>query len=165
MTIFSQFAISLGASLALQAVIVGWIFRTTSAPTWHKLAVPALAVALACWTPYSASQMMGYPVSVSQVDLPAHAELLAFAPHDDDGTVDLWLRSGGESLARAYETKLTAGMKKTLREAREAMEHGARAVLTHGKPGRKGAADPNAIGDDDTNWSLDADALGALPPK
>lgn len=164
MTLFSQFSISLGASLALQAVIVGWLFRTTTAPIWQKIVLPTLAVFLACWTPYSAASMFGYPVSVAMSALPDHAELIAFVPHDAAGTVDLWLRT--DDAPRAYETRLTAAMKKTLEAAREEQARGGIAMLV--KKGRKGsskAGDPLGIGDNSDLYVLDPSALMSLPPK
>ena len=163
---FAQFALSLGASLAAQALIVSWLFRDSAAPLYQKVLIPALIVALACWMPFSVSSMLGYPISVSMAQLPQEAQLIAFVPHDDSKSVSLWLIADKDT-PRAFETVLSPQMKKTLEQAREAMEHGQRAMLTKrgGKKQDKGAAgDPLGIGDD-MNYILSPDSLGTLPPK
>ena len=166
MSFFSQFAISLGASLALQAIIIGWLFRTSAAPLWHKLFIPALVVAFACWTPFSVASLLGYPVPTSMAQLPQEAQLIAFVPHDDARIVDLWLIADKDT-PRAFETALTGEMKKTLEQAREAMEHGQRAMLTKhgkGKQDKASAGDPLGIGDD-IMYVLNPDAITQLPSK
>jgi len=164
MSHFIHFVLSFGALLALMCVIAAWLFRTAAAPLWSKIAVPSLAVSLGCYAPFAVSAVMGFPVSVDMGGLPDRAELVAFVAHDDDSQVDLWLRTG--DAPRAYETKLTAQMKRTLRAAQEAMAHGQRAMLVRrGIGGRKGVGDPLGIGDDQRIYELDPDALSALPPK
>jgi hypothetical protein len=168
MTDFTSFALSFGALLALMALIAAWLFRTTSAPLWTKVALPSLAVALGCYAPFAVSGMMGFPVLVAFGELPDRAELIAFVPHDAEKRVDLWLKVA--DAPRAYETQLDANLRKALREAGEAMAHGRPAMLM--KRSSTGAArvrvsgqDRLGIGDDSEMYVLDPKAMSALPPK
>jgi hypothetical protein len=166
MSHFAAFALSFGGFLALAAGIAAWLFRSTTSPLWLKIVMPALMMALACYAPYSVPKMMGYPVSVSMQDLPDQAELVAFVPHDEVGRVDLWLRTS--DAPRAYDTALTAQMKKTLREAEQQLAHGRRAVLAKkggGKDSGARAGDALAIGQDESSYVLDENALSELPKK
>lgn len=164
MTLFSHFALSFGALLALMALIAAWLFRTASAPMWLKIIVPSLTTVLACSTPFAVGSMLGYPVGASFDSLPEKAELVGFVAHDDDGFVDLWLRTG--DTPRAYETKLSPAMKKALREAQDAMAHGRRALMAKSARAKeKSAGDPNGVGDNDRAWVIDPNALSALPAK
>lgn len=122
MTAFAQFTITLGAALVLAATIAVWLFRTTAAPLWQRLTVPALLVALCCYVPFSVDGMMGLPVTVACEGLPQEADLVAFLPQDELRLVDLWLRSGGT--VRAYETELTKPLKKVLLHAAMNLAHG-----------------------------------------
>ncbi len=170
---YLHFVVGFGALLALIAVIAAWLFRTADAPLSAKIIVPSLAVALACATPFAVNAMLGFPVSAGMDALPDRAELVAFVAHDEDDAVDLWLRTGDApgsqsgGVPRAYETRLTAQMKKTLRAAQEAMAHGRRAMLAkRGAGNAKGlGGDPLAIGDAQRVYELDPSALSALPPK
>ena len=166
MSQFAAFALSFGGFLALTAAIAAWLFRCTTSPLWLKIVMPALMTALACYAPYSVPAMMGYPVSVSMQGLPDQAELVAFVPHDEVGRVDLWLRTS--DIPRAYDTALTAQMKQTLREAEQQMAHGRRAVLAkkgEGKDSDARAGDALAIGQGESSYVLDQNALTELPKK
>ena len=167
MSLFNAFSLSFGSLLALQALIAGWLFRTASAPLWSKILIPALIVALGCYSPIAVNRMLGYPVSASMTDLPDNADLVAFVPHDGASLVDLWLIIPPADTPRAYETALDARMKQTLRAAQEAMERGGRASLTKTAQGHhKGSAgDPLAIGDDEPMYVLDPRAMSNLPAK
>ena len=164
MSQFASFAISLGGLLALFAVMAAWLFRQSNAPLWLKIIVPSLAVTAACAAPYQAGKMLGFPVWAAESELPAKAELIAFLAHDGTQTVVLWLRSGDEP--RAFETKLSPALKKTLREAQEAMGRGQVVHLAQKaeRQPRGSAGDPLGIGDD-SHYVLDASALSSLPPK
>lgn len=135
MTFFANFWVSFGCILALSAVVIAWLFRTTGAPLAAKIAVPALLVTLACYSPLAINQMLGLPLTASLASLPDRAELLAFLPHDEQHQVDLWLNAG--DVPRAYETPLTNAMKATLREAAKEMAQGHRVMLA--KRGAKGS--------------------------
>lgn len=175
MSHFAAFALSFGGFLALTALVAAWLFRTATSSLWLKIVLPTVMTALACYAPYSVANMMGYPVSVSMASLPDHAELVAFVAHDDDGRVDLWLRT--DDAPRAYDTALTAEMKRTLREAEQEMAHGRRAVLAKkadgknagkngdGKDGVGRAGDSLGLGQDDSSYVLDESALPELPKK
>jgi hypothetical protein len=163
---FSAFVLAYGALLAAIAVMASWLFRSSGAPLWAKIALPSLVVALACLAPLEVNPMMGLPVTASMKDLPDHAQLIAFLPHDESHLVDLWLRCG-EDPPRSYETRLDERMKKTLREAQQAIEDGRPALLTK----RKAAAGSPSNGsltnlpDDRNEYVLDDSARSRLPPK
>jgi hypothetical protein len=160
----SEFALTFGTLLVLMCIIAAWLFRTSAAPLWQKTSVPAIAVALCCYAPYSLGGLLGFPVQVDVSALPDHAELVAFVAHDEEHEVDLWLRTG--DVPRAYETRLTPEMKKTLREAREAMEHGRPATLAkRGKLEKNGAGDQFESGEEPMTYELDESAMSALQPK
>ena len=177
MSDFAAFALQFGGLLALMALSTAWLFRTSSSPLWTKLAMPALMVATACYAPWAVNDMLGFPITVSMADLPERAELVAFAPRDEEQRVDLWLATqecfqfwgcAANDGPRAYETVLTPSLKKTLREAGETIGRGGRAVLTkHGAKVDKGhGSDALAISaDDQTTYVLDPSSLSTLPPK
>jgi hypothetical protein len=149
--------LTLGALVAFAAVVLGWLFRWTSAPLWMRIAAPAIAVAAGCYVPRSINALLGYPISVAERDLPDNAELVAFAPHDETGAVDLWLLLPSDPDPRAYVTKLTPNLKQALREAQESMAHGAVARLKRAADKSGGASrrrDAYGIGDDDSHWTL-----------
>ncbi len=167
MTFLSAFVLSFGAMLALTAVVAAWLFRTTPAPLWVKLIIPAALVSLACYAPGTVNAMLGLPVTATFDELPQRAELVAFVAHDDAGVADLWLREG--DIPHAYETALTANMKKTLREAQERQAHGQRTMLMkHGNGGRRRdgqhALEAPSITDDQSAYAID-DKAWALPKK
>src|SRR5260370_7456662 len=91
---FSQFTLTVGAALALQALVAAWLFRTAHAWIGWKLIVPASMVVLACWTPYTAKAIMGLPVETAIAALPEEARLVAFFPHYQDGLVNICFPSG-----------------------------------------------------------------------
>ncbi|MBV8473327.1 MAG: hypothetical protein JO107_10535 [Hyphomicrobiales bacterium] len=164
MSPYLHFVLSFGALLALMCVIAAWLFRTANAPLWAKIALPVAALALGCYAPVAVGAIMGFPVSAGVSALPDHAQLVAFVAHDEEGQVDLWLQT--DNVPRAYETRLTKEMKKTLRQAQDAMARGQRAVLAkRGTPGRNGVGDRLGIGDDQGMYELDRSALSALPAK
>ena len=115
MSYLTAFVVSFGSFLALMAVVSGWLFRTSSAPLWLKLAIPTLTVIVACVTPFSIAGLLGFPVPSTMAALPDHVKLIAFVTQDDERSVDLWLTHDGRP--RAYEVTLDQDLKKTLREA------------------------------------------------
>jgi len=149
--------VSIGAPAAFATVVSGWLFRTSAAPLWLKIAAPAVAVAAACYAPVAVNGLLGYPAAVAERNLP-DGELLAFVPHDGTRSVDLWLRIGDEP--RAFETTLSPQMKKALREALAAMQRGDRVTL-HSKS--SGGGDALGIGDDQDLYTLKIES--GLPAK
>lgn len=159
------FLIACGGLLVFAVLIFAWLFRTTAAPLWTKILAPSVAAGVACWLPFSVNSMMGFPIQVAE--LPSPASLVAFVPHDEEKTVDVWLISPPATDPRAYATPMTDGLKKALREAQEAMGKGERATLVRKQKGRpaprQGHGDALGIGDDDSNWQLLVE--DPLPPK
>lgn len=164
MSLFSSFALEFGALLALMALISAWLFRTASASLWMRIAIPAVMVALACYSPWRISALLGYPADFTFSALPETAELVAFVPHDEAHTVDLWLRVG--ETPRAYEVPLTANLKKTLGEANQAQARGQLPMLRKGRgrrQSRQGYSD--YIDRDPEEYMLDLSVRSTLPPK
>jgi hypothetical protein len=84
------------------------------------------------------------------------------------GCVALAFFATVNDVPRAYDTALTAQMKKTLREAEQQMAHGRRAVLAkkgEGKDSGARADDALAIGQGESSYVLDENALTELPKK
>ena len=122
------FILSFGAMLAAFAVAVGWLFRVAPVSIVWKLFMPAGLVSMALWTPFQVSALMGFPVPSAMSSMPDDAQLIAFVPHDKKKTVDLWLLGPFEQ-PRAYEVPLTDGLKKTLNQAKDALQQGAQVRL------------------------------------
>jgi hypothetical protein len=166
MTFFSQFAVSSGLALVGAAVIVAWVFRTTGAPLWQRLLVPAVTVAAAAYAPFAVNSMMGLPVSTTIAELPDKATLLAFVPADGERMVDIWLVRGGLP-PRAYEVALDPKLKKELREAEERQGHGQQVVMSHRKrvDGDRPHGNRDGKDDDELAYVIDEAAMPRLPPK
>lgn len=166
MSFLNAFVLSVGALLATTAIVTGWLFRTSAAPLWQKLAIPAVLVGLACYLPESFGAMLGFPVLTSFDQLPQKAELVAFVAHDDTHVADLWLRDG--EIPRAYETPLDAQMKKTLREAQERQARGERTMLMKRGMDEKKGNSPGVLAEDITHtpsmYVIDPSAF-SLPSK
>lgn len=174
MTFFSHFALFFGAFLALIALIAliaGWLFRSSTAWLGWKLILPAAIVALALYTPYAISGLLGLPVPTTMASLPESAQLLAFVPHDEDKLVDVWLLDG--PIPRAYQVLLDKPLKKLLQEAQGEMAAGRPVFLRKKAKPASGAAKPakglpavTTLQDDfEPEYELDASAAGRLPAK
>ena len=172
--------LSIAALAAFAAVVLSWLFRSTSAPLWQKITGPSVAIIAACSLYFNVNSLLGLPVTASMADMPDNVELVAFVPHDETKIVALWLIVPPSEEPRAYETVLDEGMKQTLREAREQMAEGKQVMLSKhgGKPGKakesgdsEGEGHANArgdrlgIGQDDMHYTLDINAFSQLPPK
>ena len=170
MQYFSQFNLTLGATLALVALVAAWFFRAADAWIGWKLALPVTLVALACWTPHTVKAMMGLPVDASMAGLPEEAQLVAFFPHDQEGLVDLWLASG--PVPRAYEVALDKPTKKLLQAATADLAQGRPVFVRKRKSdghasGRSGGGSRYADLKDDfePRYEVDDSALANLPAK
>jgi hypothetical protein len=111
MSAVSSLTISLGLFYLLAAVAASALLRTSSAPFAFKVAGPAVLVFLACVTYRTLPDAFGYPVETTFSSLPQQAELIAFVPHDEDGTVVLWLREARQEQAQGQRTMLAKGDK------------------------------------------------------
>ena len=78
MRFLNAFIVSFGGMLAASAIVVAWLFRTSSAPLVAKIAIPTILVALACWSPTTVNSLLGLPLTASFDELPERAELVAF---------------------------------------------------------------------------------------
>jgi hypothetical protein len=164
---FSQFTLTVGAALALQALVAAWLFRTAHAWIGWKLIVPASTVVLACWTPYTAKAIMGLPVETAVAALPEEARLVAFFPHDQDGLVDIWLASG--PVPRAYEIALDKATKTMLRAAAADLAQGrpvfVRKRKSDGNAAGRGASTTDIRDDFQPRYEVDDTAFAPLPRK
>jgi hypothetical protein len=170
MEYLSQFNLTLGATLALVALVAAWFFRTADAWIGWKLALPVTLVALACWTPHTVKAMMGLPVGASMAALPDEAQLVAFFPHDQEGLVDLWLVSG--PVPRAYEIALDKATKKLLQAATVDLAQGKPVFVRKREDGghasdRPGGGAPYTDVKDnfEPRYEVDDSALANLPAK
>lgn len=169
---FAQFALTLGAALALVAIIAGWLFRAADVWIVWRMALPAALVALACYVPWTVKAMMGLPVDATMAALPEEAQLIAFFPHDTEQRVDLWLTTG--AVPRAYEIPLDKETKKLLQGASDDLAQGKPVFVKKkrkhpsgdGHPGGAGGAPITDLQDDyDPHYELDQSAASTLPPK
>lgn len=112
-----------GSFCLTAAIMLGWVFRNTSAPFALKLLLPAMLAALAVETPFSIGAMMGYPVETRLADLPDKAKLIAFVEYDRESRVDLWLQERGQS-PRAWRIDEAPPDRKALAEAKQQIERG-----------------------------------------
>lgn len=144
-------------------VIASAVFITSSAHTAVKMIVPSLIVAIACVTLIYFPEALGYPVETDFASLPQQAELVAFIPHDEEKTVDLWLRET-DNRPRAYSIPLTDGLKATLQKAKQALASGPVVVGKRPKPGKKRPHQYSDIDGGNAPYELLPNAL-SLPAK
>lgn len=159
----TAFSLALGAFMLLILVVAGFLFRTTAAPLWMKVAIPTLALLISWWTPTQVAALMGFPLATTFDALPTEAELVAFVPHDDDKRVDLWLREAGKD-PRSYSIPLTDSLKDTLRKAKQALAGGRVELGKRSKPGKKRPHQYSDIDGGNAPYEL-LDGAFALPSK
>jgi hypothetical protein len=128
LTPFAELAggFSLGA-----AVMLGWVFRTTSAPFALKLLLPAMLAVLAVETPFSIGAILGYPVETRLASLPEKARLIAFVEYDRQSKVDLWLQEGDQS-PRAWRIDEALSDRKSLAQAKQQISRGESVYVQRG---------------------------------
>jgi len=156
-----------GAYLALLAVIGAWLFRTSSAPLFAKIIIPASLMILGCWAPFELPAILGWPIETTFAALPDKAELIAFLPYDDEKQVSLWLMPDGAPQPRAYSVEMTDDLKDTLRKAQKAKADGGRTVLAKvAKPaGKKRPHQQYSDIDGGNSPYVLQDGAFSLPPK
>ena len=164
---FLQFWVIFGLICSLLVLIAAWLFRVSAAPLWLRLVVPTILVILGCYTPISINHMLGYPITVNMAQLPDRVQLVAYAPHDEDKLVDLWLRTETDGIPLSYETILDEPLKKVLREAQHEMDQGGLVSLR--KATRKGKGDEKPSFESDgtipEQYTIDPSAITELPVK
>jgi hypothetical protein len=119
----TSFAVLAGSFCLGAVVMVGWVFRTTSAPFALKLWLPAMLAVLAVETPFSIGAMMGYPVETRLAGLPDNARLIAFVEYDRQSKVDLWLQERGQP-PRAWRIDEVLSDRQSLAQAKQQIAHG-----------------------------------------
>jgi hypothetical protein len=164
---FLQFWVVFGLLCSLLVLIAAWLFRISAAPLWLRLVVPTILVILGCYAPISINQMLGYPITVTMAQLPDKVQLVAYAPHDEDKVVDLWLRTETDGIPRSYETVLDEPLKKVLRQAQHEMDQGGLVSLRKATRKAKGNEKPGVVSDGNIpeQYTIDPSALTELPAK
>jgi hypothetical protein len=183
MNFFTEFTVVFGSQLVIFILMSVWLFRTSSVSLYIKLIIPIIMVILACWTPYTVINMLGYPRPFLMKNIPDGTEILAIKGHEKEGNVDIWVILPKEEEPKAFNIKLTPELIKLLSEAEQDLGEGGRVILRKGdkdKNGLKGNngngngndatgnalnSDQFGIGSDDSNFSVDPSFLTTLPPK
>ena len=116
----------LGATMML-----GWVFRTTSAPFALKLLLPFMLSGLAVGTSFAICSVMGYPVDTRLEDLPQNARLVSFIEDNRQSKVDLWLQEHDQS-PRAWRVEETIVERRALAQARKQLLLGTAVYVMRG---------------------------------
>jgi hypothetical protein len=175
MTPFYQFVLAMGLTLGAAAVTIAWLFRVAPLHIGLRIAVCMALAGLACWTPFTARGLMGYPVAATKYDIPDHTQLLLFYPHDQLKLVDLWTLGPG-AFPMAYEIPMDAQMQKTLEEAARMFAEGKAVFLSRArgngtgqetKTGKAATPSKGAVTnfEDDYDNGLTVDHSGEPAPK
>ena len=124
MSPFYSGILPIALSMGVSAIVVAWLFRVAPMAVGWKLAVSALLAGLACWAPFTAAGLMGYPLPTTKERLPPQLRLLSFAPREEQKLVDLWVVAGDGAYPIAYEIALDKQTRETLRAAGEKLARG-----------------------------------------
>ena len=106
------------------AIMLGWVFRTASAPFVLKLVLPGMLAALAVAMAIVVSAIMGFPVDTRLDSLPRTARLIAFVEDGRQSKIDLWLQEQDQP-PRAWRIDDTNSDRKLLAQARKQISLGA----------------------------------------
>jgi hypothetical protein len=168
MTPFSAFILTDAVLLGLLVCSLIWLFKTSAAAIWLKVALAVAFGILVCWSPLATRAILGYPQPRAPSDLPDRFQLLA-EHSEDDRSFDLWIESIGEHTPLSVTVVPNSQMRSLLRSAQQKLGEGAPVFFsrdaTEHKPGagRGNAGDSggNADGaprtnlnDDQTRWTL-----------
>ena len=110
---------STGAFILCAAIMLAWIFRTSSAHLAAKIVMPIALVALGIKIAFTLDAMTGYPVHVKLNELPDHARLVGYVEYDRIGEADLWLVAPNQP-PRAYHITLPANSSRFRKAGEEA---------------------------------------------
>ena len=170
MTPFAAYILTDALFLGLLVCSLIWLFKTSAAAIWQKVALAVAFGVLVCWSPLATSAILGYPQPRALSGLPDRFQLLA--EHTaDDVSFDLWIVSGAEASPLAVTIVPDQAMRSVLRSAAQKLGEGVPAFISREKPkdgqgdGRGNAADgegstanggaPRAnFSDDQTRWTL-----------
>lgn len=119
MSALAQFALEAGGALSVATVIGAWTFRSSSAPTWAKIAFPVVMMALVVAAPWKVSALLGRPRAAACADLPTSFDLIGYSARDADKRVYLWIKAGSEPVA--YDVPLNLATRVALTDARDSM--------------------------------------------
>ena len=170
MTPFAAFVATDAVLLGLLVCSLIWLFKTSAATIWLKVALAVAFGILVCWSPLATRGILGYPQPRALSDLPDRFQLLA--EHTaDDRSFDLWIESIGEDTPLAVTVVPDSRLRSVLRSAVQKLGEGAPVFISRHTPkdesgdGRgvaaDGAAGTSAEGnardsgaDDQTRWTL-----------
>ena len=137
MTPFAAYILTDALFLGLLVCSLIWLFKTSAAAIWQKVALAVAFGVLVCWSPLATRAILGYPQPRALSGLPDRFQLLAEHTADDQ-TFDLWIKSAGGNYAARGDgrsrqaTALYAPLRST--------EAGRRRAGVHQPPDAKGRA-------------------------
>jgi hypothetical protein len=160
---FLPFAITFGSFTVLCAILIGWMFKTSSAPILLKVFTPAILVGLSIYAPFQVSNILGSAREITYSDLPEEFTPISYLPINHT-TVELWIKADDVG-TRLYRLQLTPALKKIIRESEEKREAG-----IHVKIRKNGAKlDDKNAGKYDSGGGIEGyelkDITEKLPPK
>ena len=170
MTPFAAYILTDAALLGLLVCSLIWLFKTSAAAIWQKVALAVAFGILVCWSPLATRAILGYPQPRALSDLPDRFQLLA-EHTEDDQSFDLWIKNIGETTPLAVTVVPDSQMRSVLRSAAQKLGQGAPVFVSRDKPkdgqgdGRGNAADGGGsaandgaartnFSDDQTRWTL-----------
>ena len=95
MTPFAAYILTDALLLGLLVCSLIWLFKTSAAAIWQKVALAVAFGILVCWSPLATRAILGYPQPRTLSDLPDRFQLLA-EHTEDDQSFDLWIRTSGK---------------------------------------------------------------------
>src|ERR1700692_2956570 len=96
MTPFAAYILTDALLLGLLVCSLIWLFKTSAAAIWLKVALALAFGILVCWSPLATRAILGYPQPRALSNLPDRFQLLAEHTADDQ-SFDLWIESIGET--------------------------------------------------------------------
>jgi hypothetical protein len=170
MTPFAAYILTDALLLGLLVCSLIWLFKTSAAAIWQKVALAVAFGIVVCWSPLATRAILGYPQPLALSALPDRFQLLAEHTADDQ-SFDLWIMTIGENAPLAVSVVPDSQMRSVLRSAAQKLGEGVPVFISRDKPkdgqgdGRGNAADGEAtsandgaartnFSDDQTRWTL-----------
>ena len=171
MTPFAAYILTDALLLGLLVCSLIWLFKTSAAAIWQKVALAVAFGILVCWSPLATRAILGYPQPRTLSDLPDRFQLLA-EHTEDDQSFDLWIKNIGETTPLAVTVVPDTQMRSVLRSAAQKLGQGnpvfvSRDKLKEGQGDGRGNAAADGEGspandgsprtnfsDDQTRWTL-----------
>jgi hypothetical protein len=170
MTPFAAYILTDALLLGLLVCSLIWLFKTSAAAIWQKVALAVAFGVLVCWSPLATRAILGYPQPRALSDLPDRFQLLA-EHTENDQSFDLWIKNIGETTPLAVTVVPDTQMRSVLRSAAQKLGQGVPVFVSREKPkdgqgdgrgnpadGEGSAANDGAartnFSDDQTRWTL-----------